>query len=1187
MNKPVVFTTNATVQSEDGTYLTRQADETLLQLCRKGEYAYILTARQMGKSSLMVATAERLQTEGIQTVIVDLQRLGAQTTTAEQWYLGVLTRLARLLGIVPELMTWWQANQHYSQVERMVQFLEDVVLPRTKGSLVVFFDEIDSTLSLDFTDDFFIALRYCYTARAENPAFNRLSFVLIGVATPSELITDRNRTPFNIGTLVELTDFTETEAMPLAAGLGLPESQAQQVLCWVLQWTGGHPYLTQRVCVEIVQQARMDWTEKAVTDLIEQLFFGEKREQDRNLQFVQSMLMGRAPEADVLGVLRTYREIRGQRKVVYDEDQSLLKAHLKLSGVVKRVGQILSVRNSIYREVFDWRWTREYWPETWWARLKPAMPLITGLTMGIAVLGFLSIYALQQTEKARNQTQVALGRQLAAQAGWVRQQRSDLLPQSILLAVEAMRLLQPYRVSTADASQILHDLNLLMPEQARFVHEVGVRDIALSPNGRFLATDSGETIQKESIVRVWDIKADQEVAQLTHEDDVRDIAFSPDERFLATGRRHGTVRVWEFDTKQEFIRFAHQGDVEAVNFSLNGRFLATGSKDKTARIWDIEVNQEIARFVHSGWVHSVSFSPDGRYLATGSGDNTARIWDIKANQEVARFVHSGRVLSVSFSPDGRHLAIGGEDTIARVWDIEVNQEIARFVHSGWVYSVSFSPDGRYLATGSRDNTARIWDIKASQEIARIVHHGIVYEASFGPDGQYLATGSGDKTARIWDFEANQTIARIVHHGRIDDVVSSPDSRYLATGIENNAISIEDNTVWIWDIEANQEVARFIPPSGNIHNLNLSPDGRYVAASVIYTDPELGVIDSLLLWDTETNQQVNHLKGQVDSVGFSPNGQYLAIGISYNYEHTQVWDIKANQEASNPNSTDVIGSYAVDFSPDSRYLATGHMGNPWTFDTVQVWDIKANQEVIQFNHISQRGLNRADFESIFAANETVVALDFSPNSRYLAIGSTNTVAKVWDIEADQEVAYINHESGVTDLDFGPDGRYLATGSWDTTSKVWDIETNQEVASFTHEGSVIAVDFSPDGQYLATGGQDGTARVWNIETKEEVTRFAYEKPVRDVYFSADGRSLIIRSSNLAEVRQIYPDDLIELACSRLNRNLTYQEWQRFIGDEPYQKTCDNLPYPNDYEPASDVLGFANWLGTHINTLLSMRL
>ena len=85
---------------------------------------------------------------------------------------------------------------------------------------MIFIDEIDAVRSLPFsTDEFFAAIRECYNRRTEDPEFERLTFCLLGVATPSDLIQDTRTTPFNIGRRIELTDFTEAEAAPLAAGL--------------------------------------------------------------------------------------------------------------------------------------------------------------------------------------------------------------------------------------------------------------------------------------------------------------------------------------------------------------------------------------------------------------------------------------------------------------------------------------------------------------------------------------------------------------------------------------------------------------------------------------------------------------------------------------------------------------------------------------------------------------------------------------------------------------------------------------------------------------------------------------------------------------------------------------------------------------------------------------------------------
>src|SRR6185369_8328160 len=97
---------------------------------------------------------------------------------------------------------------------RLTSFLDEVVLARCKGPVIIFVDEIDSTISLPFTDDFFAAIRACHNARATDAAYNRLSFVLLGVASPSDLVKDATRTPFNIGHRIELADFTLKESVP-------------------------------------------------------------------------------------------------------------------------------------------------------------------------------------------------------------------------------------------------------------------------------------------------------------------------------------------------------------------------------------------------------------------------------------------------------------------------------------------------------------------------------------------------------------------------------------------------------------------------------------------------------------------------------------------------------------------------------------------------------------------------------------------------------------------------------------------------------------------------------------------------------------------------------------------------------------------------------------------------------------
>jgi len=343
------------VQAGNGLYLSRKADDDLLALCREGAFTYILSTRQVGKSSLMVHAMERLEEEKIASVLIDLSLMGNQVTV-DQWYLGLLRPLKQL-GLKTDPRQWWKDNAEWAPAQRMAKFYEEVLLAEITQSVVVFIDEIDTTLSLPFTDDFFAAIRALYNARATVPAFRRLSFVLGGVATPGDLIQDPARTPFNIGTRIDLADFTLNEALPLAGGFNLPTREGERVLKWVLDWTGGHPYLTQRLCRILAEQNRNRWTEKEINQAVKAAFLGEASKQDSNLQFVRDMLTVRAP--DRVNVLETYREIFDGR-LITDEERSIVHSHLKLSGVVRPDAQHhLVIRNRVYKTVFDSRWLYE------------------------------------------------------------------------------------------------------------------------------------------------------------------------------------------------------------------------------------------------------------------------------------------------------------------------------------------------------------------------------------------------------------------------------------------------------------------------------------------------------------------------------------------------------------------------------------------------------------------------------------------------------------------------------------------------------------------------------------------------------------------------------------------------------------------------------------------------------------
>jgi AAA-like domain/WD domain, G-beta repeat len=536
MAKQSIYTVGGTVQASGGLYIPRKADEDLLALCRAVTFAYVLTSRQMGKSSLMVRTAEQLTHEGIRSVIIDLNQIGVQVT-AEEWYLGLLTTIADDLMPVIDLAGWWQARAYLGVTQKLTQFFQEVLLAEVAEPVVIFVDQIDSIRSLSFKDDFFAAIRSLYNARPQVPEFQRLSFVLIGVATPSDLISDPRRTPFNIGQRVDLSDFTYMEAIPLADGLGLPSDEAMQVLHWVMNWTGGHPYLTQRLCSVIADQHRGRCSKSDVDSAVASSFFGEMSEQDHNLQFVRDMLTKRTP--DPARVLATYREI--VQHPIRDEEQSLAKSQLKLSGVVRRANDVLRVRNPIYEQVFDLGWVKKHWPLPWRKRIPPAAWGFIAFLLVIALV-FLAMFLwtqqqLAESERKQAQLEQALAElqaeaetrriiaanekkkaeedrvraetrveqearhKLARELATAAIDNLNINPErSVLLALHAVsETYSTYKTVTTEAKDALYRALLPLALRTLSGHTAAVNGIAFSPDGTRLATASGDRT-----ARVWD-----------------------------------------------------------------------------------------------------------------------------------------------------------------------------------------------------------------------------------------------------------------------------------------------------------------------------------------------------------------------------------------------------------------------------------------------------------------------------------------------------------------------------------------------------------------------------------------------------------------------------------------------------------------------------------------------------------
>jgi hypothetical protein len=358
-----------TLPLEAPSYVVRAADRELVASLKDGALCYVLTARQMGKSSLTVRAAQALREAGVRPLYLDLSKLG-QNTTPELWYGDIAERLGRESGLEQEAEDWWRVHREGGPVARLTDLLHDLIVPAAPSPVVVFVDEADAVRSLPFkADEFFIAIRQCHGGRAQDPVFRRLTFCILGAATPAELIRDPRTTPFNLGRRIELEDCTPGEARPLAQGLvmglpGLPPPHAAQLLGRVLHWTDGHPFLTQQLCSAILRRAARDAAAspaELVDRLCEQIFFSPRsREQNDNLLYVKGRLLG--AEADLHQLLTLYREVLAGQTIPDDDGNDLIN-QLRLAGIVKTAGGRLQVRNRIYARVFDDAWVEAALPD--------------------------------------------------------------------------------------------------------------------------------------------------------------------------------------------------------------------------------------------------------------------------------------------------------------------------------------------------------------------------------------------------------------------------------------------------------------------------------------------------------------------------------------------------------------------------------------------------------------------------------------------------------------------------------------------------------------------------------------------------------------------------------------------------------------------------------------------------------
>jgi WD40 repeat protein len=298
-----------------------------------------------------------------------------------------------------------------------------------------------------------------------------------------------------------------------------------------------------------------------------------------------------------------------------------------------------------------------------------------------------------------------------------------------------------------------------LKERAVFkAHELDVRGLAFSPDGKTLATCGGN----DHTVRLWDVATGKQLAELKHPDDAHPIAcvaFSPDGKRLASS---GTaVRLRDVATRKATAA-SKGGGGNCVAFSPDGKTLA--ADDGGLKLLDGATLDQRAELKGAGInTTAVAFSPDGKRLYAGGVDDPLLCsWDVATGKPAGSAKVGHSVSAVALSRDGKFIAMGndtdwGEGGV-KVWSLALEKGAPilakHLVQKDAAASVAFSPDGKTLFL-SLQGEARLFDLAGGKPLRQVggKEEGFLRAGVFSPDGKVLATGDPAGQVKLWDVPA--------------------------------------------------------------------------------------------------------------------------------------------------------------------------------------------------------------------------------------------------------------------------------------------------------------------------------------------------------------------------------------------------------------------------------------------------
>jgi transcriptional regulator with XRE-family HTH domain len=231
------------VKLSDRFYVERRGDAVAKrQVLRPGSLTYIRAPRQTGKSSLLIRSIRHARDRQRATIFVDFQFIDAAHLTDLDAFLRCLTDLMGRELRTSGSEEVWQTS--LAATIKISTYLEARVLRSSSTPVLIAMDEVDRLYGTSFRNDFFGLLRAWHNKSQWDETWRKLSIIMALSTEPYLLIDDVYQSPFNVGTRVELEDFSEAQVIDLNGRHGSPLSDSEVVEMATL--LGGQPYLTRK-----------------------------------------------------------------------------------------------------------------------------------------------------------------------------------------------------------------------------------------------------------------------------------------------------------------------------------------------------------------------------------------------------------------------------------------------------------------------------------------------------------------------------------------------------------------------------------------------------------------------------------------------------------------------------------------------------------------------------------------------------------------------------------------------------------------------------------------------------------------------------------------------------------------------------------------------------------------------------